>query len=296
MAWRSVPEAGTLLGVRLVAGMYRLFGRTAAGALLWCIAWHFALFGRVQRAASKDFLKRIGRPGTLRAVHSHIWNFARVALDRLLFLLGDVEGLVVERHGHEHVMRLAESKKGALLLGAHLGSFEAMRMLAASYDVPLLVIADFANARRVNALLEQLAGNVRVRLLELDPEDPLGLLKVKEAIDRGELVAMLGDRRTDREGRDISVPFLGGTARFPIGPYVLAHVLQCPVYFVAALFEAPARYDVFCVPLSERVELPRKNRQSRLELEVANYARVLEDFTRRSPLNWFNFFPFWVDS
>ncbi len=296
MAWRSVPEAGTVLGIRLVAGTYRLFGRTLAGALLWCIAWYFVFFGGVQRRSALDYFRRIGRPTTLREVHKLVWRFARVGLDRLLFLLGDIKSLTIELHGHDDLMKVTQAKRGALLLGSHLGSFEAMRTLANRHDVPLLVLADFANAQKVNSLLQTLSGNVRFRLLELDANDPLGLLKVKEAIDRGELVAMLGDRRTDREGRDVTVPFLGGLAKFPVGPYVLAHVLQCPVYFVAGLYEAPSRYDIYCVPMSERVELPRKGRNEALEGEAARYAKMLEDFTRRAPLNWFNFYSFWVDS
>ncbi len=193
-------------------------------------------------------------------------------------------------------MAAVRAKKGALLIGSHLGSFEAMRTLAQKYDVPLLVLADFANAQMVNAILQQLAGNVRFRLLELKQDDPLSLLQVKEACERGELVAMLGDRRTDRPGRDVNVSFLGGTAKLPVGPYVLAHVLQCPVYFVAGIYDAPSRYELHCVTLSQRIELPRQGRDAALEKEAQRYAHTLEEFTRRAPLNWFNFFPFWTDS
>lgn len=296
-SWRSVPEAGSVLGIKLVAGIYRVFGRTMAAGLLWCVAWYFTLFARVQRTAALDYFKRIGMPQTLRQVHKLIWSFARVGLDRLLFLLGDIQGLTVQLHGHDELMRLVNEKQGALLLGAHLGSFEAMRTLAGRYKVPLLVLVDFANAKRVTAMLKALAGDtVNFRLLELNAEDPLALLQVKEAIDRGELVAMLGDRRTDREGRDVIAPFLGSPAKFPVGPYVLAHVLQCPVYFVAGLFEAPARYDVILAPLVNRIELPRKGRDEAIEREAARFAKLLEEYTRKAPLNWFNFFPFWMDS
>lgn len=297
MAWRSVPEAGSILGIKLVAGIYRLFGRTMAAGALWLVAWYFTLFGRVQRTAALDYFKRVGLPQTLSQAHQLIWNFARVGLDRLLFLLGDIQGLTVQLHGHDELMRLVREKQGALLLGAHLGSFEAMRTLAGRYNVPLLVLVDFANAKRVTAMLQALAGGaVNFRLLQLNADDPLALLQVKEAVERGELVAMLGDRRTDREGRDVIAPFLGSPAKFPVGPYVLAHVLQCPVYFVAGLFEAPARYDVILAPLTERIELPRKGRNEAVEREAARFAKLLEDYTRRSPLNWFNFFPFWMDS
>ncbi|MGV3621863.1 MAG: hypothetical protein ACO1OB_13650 [Archangium sp.] len=296
-SWRSVPEAGSVLGIRLVAGIYRLFGRTMAAGLLWCVAWYFTLFARVQRTAALDYFKRIGLPQTLGQVHKLIWSFARVGLDRLLFLLGDIQGLTVQLHGHDELMRLVREKQGALLLGAHLGSFEAMRTLASRYEVPLLVLVDFANAKRVTAMLQALAGEkANFRMLQLNSEDPLAMLEVKDAIDRGELVALLGDRRTDREGRDVAVPFFGSPAKFPVGPYVLAHSLQCPVYFVAGLFHAPARYDVIITPMTPRIELPRRGRQEAIEQEAARFAKVLEEYTRKAPLNWFNFFPFWMDS
>lgn len=294
--WRSVPEVGSLLGLRLVAGTLHLFGRSVAGALLWVVCWYYLAFSRTARRASREFFARLGARPSPRRLHRHLWAFARVATDRLLFLTGDTDDLVIHLHGHEHIMALAASKRGGLLLGAHLGSFEAMRSLAARYDVPLLVVADFRNARRVNALLEHFSPELRVRLLELDPDAPTGLLAAKDAIDRGELVAVLADRATHREGRDVTVPFLGGAARFPVGAHVLAAVLQCPVFFVCALFEGPRTYEVHCVPLTERVVLPRAERTGALTREVERYARVLEDFARRSPLNWFNFFPFWADS
>jgi predicted LPLAT superfamily acyltransferase len=270
-------------------------GRRAAGWLLWVVCGYFVAFARPLRRASRQALARLGQPTDLGTVHRHFVTFARVTLDRIAFLTGKSQSLEVHLHGHEHVMALAGAGQGGLLLGSHLGSFEAMRTLAGQYDVPLLVLADFANARRVNALLERLAPGLKLRLLELDPDEPLGLLAVKEAINRGELVAVLGDRATKRSGRDAVVPFAGATAAFPVGPFALAHVLACPVYFVCALYSEPGRYDVHCVPLTERVVLPRQGRAEALETEVRRYAATLEGFARQAPLNWFNYFPFWTD-
>lgn len=295
MDWRSVPELGSTLGMRIIVGALRVAGRRGAALLLWFVAWYYVLFNRTAREASRELFRRLGEPSPLRRQHAHFWQFARVAADRLLFLTGRVEGLTTRLHGHEHMMALVQSRRGGMLVGAHLGSFEAMRALAGQYDVPLLVIADFRNARRVNALLQRYAPGLRLRLLELEPDDPTGVLAAQQAVERGELVAMLADRALGREGRDVTVPFLGGHARLPVGPYVLASMFQCPVFFVCALFEAPASYDVFCVPLVDRVVLPRKERAAALAREAARYAQTLEGFVRRSPLNWFNFFPFWTD-
>jgi predicted LPLAT superfamily acyltransferase len=291
--WRAVPEVGTVLGLRIVVTALRVFGRRFTAFLLWFVSGYYVLASRTARQASSELFRRLEEPSSLRRQHAHLWSFARVAADRLLFLTGKLDGLELRLTGHEHMMALKESKRGAMLVGAHLGSFEAMRALAGKYEVPLWVIADFRNARRVNELLAHFAPDLRVRLLDLNPDDPLGVLVVKDAIDRGELVAVLADRATNREGRDAEVPFLGGLATFPVGPWVLASVLQCPVFFVCALFEAPRTYDVHCVPLSERVALPRKDRRTALVAATTQYAHVLEGFVRRAPLNWFNFFPFW---
>ena len=46
---------------------------------------------------------------------------------------------------------------------------------------------------------------------------------------------------------------------------------------MCALFDAPHTYDVHCVPLTDRVVLPRKDRSGALQQEVERYARVLDD-------------------
>lgn len=283
-----------MLGVRALATTLRLGGRPVAAAVLWVVCWYYVATSTIARDASRALFVRLGEPAGPGRLHRHLWTFARVALDRALFVSGDTHDLDVELHGHETVMAQVEHGRGALLLGAHLGSFEAMRSLATRYDVPMLLVVDFQNARRVTTVLHADAERARVRLLDLSSGDPLALLRVREAVDRGELVAMLGDRPTGRADRDVIAQFLGAPAYFPGGPLLLASALDCPVFFVCALFDAPRTYRVHCVPLFERVELPRRERQAALTRHVERYARTLEDFTRASPLNWFNFFPFWL--
>lgn len=291
MHWRAVPERGTVFGIRLLVALLRLVGRPATGALLWVVCWYFVATSATARRASRQLGVRLGERRSVRRIHRHVWTFARVALDRALFLAGETGALELDLHGHELVMSLSQRGRGALLLGAHLGSFEAMRALAGRYSVPMLVVVDFHNAAQVTAALAALRDG-GVRLLNFRPDDPFAVLQVKDAIERGELVAVLGDRAT-HGARDVVTPFLGAPARFPAGPMVLASVLACPVFFVCALFIAPATYRVYCQPLCERVELPRVARAAALEAHVARYARALEHFTRLAPDNWFNFFPFW---
>jgi len=91
----------------------------------------------------------------------------------------------------------------------------------------------------------------------------------------------------------VEVDFFGAPAAFSTGPFILAAVLKCPIYLVFGLYFEPNRYELFCEPFAERIELPRRNRQEALEAVVSRYAARLETYCRRAPNNWFNFFDFW---
>jgi predicted LPLAT superfamily acyltransferase len=104
---------------------------------------------------------------------------------------------------------------------------------------------------------------------------------------------MLGDRLAERNDRAVHVDFLGGKARFPSGPFLLAHLLSCPVYLVFALFSEPNRYDVHCELFADRIRLPRETREESVKEYAQKYAARIEHYVRQSPKNWFNFFEFW---
>jgi len=168
-----------------------------------------------------------------------------------------------------------------------------MRALAAADGVRLAVLVDFRNARRINRVLKELASEPGVEVIELDPSRPTSMLDVKAFVDRGGLVALLADRLPDGETRVAHANFLGARAAFPAGPFLLAHMLACPVYTFAALFSPPNRYDVHCELFADRVLLPRATRAEAIGMYAQQYATRLENYVAMGPYNWFNFYDFW---
>ena len=152
-AWREHPERGSELGIRILLHVLEHLGREFLGFVLWPVCVYFAFFAKDARRASESYLARMGLPHDVWAVVRHLWMFARVSVDRLLFLGGETDQFEVHRHGHETIMSLAgDAHRGALLIGAHVGSFEAMRALATRHDVGISVVADFGNAKRINGI------------------------------------------------------------------------------------------------------------------------------------------------
>ena len=293
--WRKIPEVGTVFGIRALVTFARIFGRRVAGWFLYIIAFYFTLFKGTARRASRDYLRRIGQPTGFWTIVRHVHTFAQVSLDRLFFLTGKVKSFEFEQKNHELLVQASKSGRGVLLLGAHLGSFEVMRCRAKEFNVPINVVVDFRNAERVNGVLRSLAPDIDTRLISLGSDAVTAMLEIKAAIDRGELVAILGDRvpSSTKGQRVVTSQFLGADALFPAGPWLLAHTLRCPVYFVAGVYTRPRHYALHFEFLADEVRLDRHERAAALTRYSQTYASMLETYARSAPLNWFNFFDFW---
>ncbi|HET9598475.1 MAG TPA: hypothetical protein VFP65_23000 [Anaeromyxobacteraceae bacterium] len=290
--WRDMAERGGVLGIRILVVLATALGRWAASAALAVVALWYVLFDARVRSASRAYLVRLNGRATLRDVHRHVRCFAQVTLDRLFMVRGDFRPFEISCHGDEHLRALAAQGRGALLLLAHVGSFEVMRSVSEQQAFTVNVLGYFRNARRINDALRSLSGRDDARLIEIRPGDPTFIFEVEDCVRRGELVGTMGDR-VGFDGKLVRVPFLGGEAALPTGPYLLAAALGCPVYLTFGLYREPNRYDLHCEPFAERVELPRGARDAALRALAARYAERLEHYCRQAPFNWFNFYDFW---
>jgi predicted LPLAT superfamily acyltransferase len=290
--WLRQPERGSAFGIRALLAAHRVFGRRFAVAILGVVALYYAMFARTARRASRDYLRRVlPDPGFLDVVR-HIATFAVCSFDRVLFAAGKLDGFRIDRTGDEHLRALHEARRGAILLGAHLGSFEAMRAMGEREGLVVNVLAHFANARKITAMLAAVAPGFAARIIEIDPDAPHWALKVGERIAAGELVAVLGDRTGLGEGT-AAVDLLGARASLPTGPYALASVLRCPIYLTFGLYLGGGHYSLHCEPFADEVTLPRAERAERVQALAQRFATRLEHYVRRAPYCWFNFFSLW---
>jgi predicted LPLAT superfamily acyltransferase len=289
--WHEQKEAGSGLGIRIVSLTARLLGRRAARALLLPIVLYYALFAGAARRASQTYQRLMGLPHGFWASYRHLLSFAQCALDRWFLLAGKTDGFDVYMHGNEHLLRLAHERRGALLLGAHLGNFEAGRVMSKQEGLRIHVLGMFDRRARLNRELDR-TGDNRGQYVAVTPGDPSYLFRVKELIEAGDSVALLGDRCLDERGEPVR--FLGRTVRFPVGPYALAAAIGCPVYLIMTLYESPNRYRLYSEPFLDRVPKRRESPGAHSDAAQA-FATRLEHYCRLAPDNWFNFYGFWEE-
>jgi predicted LPLAT superfamily acyltransferase len=291
--WMNQGERGAIWGIRLAAFWVSILGRRATRVLVCAVAAYYALFDRTARRASATWLERVnGKAPTFAQIYNHILCFAQVTLDRLLFVRGSVDMFEIKRTGTEALERQVETGRGAFLLGAHLGSMDAMRAEGENQRLPVSVVGHFENARMINSVLGALNPELSSQMVHTG-RDPISLaLTLRDRISEGGLIAVTADR-VGLNDKFVEVDFFGAPAAFSTGPFILASVLKCPIYLVFGLYFEPNRYELFCERFADRIELPRGGRDEALRAVVSRYAERLETYCRRAPDNWFNFFDFW---
>lgn len=290
--WLNYSERSNPLALRTITWIALKLGRPVARAVLYPISLYFLLFAPSIRRASRDYLSRVlGRRPGLRDVFRHIHSFSAITLDRVFMLTGQDGTLDIRTSGVEAIDRLLDRRRGGILLGAHLGSFEAARASARGRPemvVRLLMYPE--NARKIGALFEALNPELRNMIIPLGR--PESLMRIQECLARGEFVGILGDR-VFREGKTVRHRFLGQEAVFPLGPLEVACALQAPVILMFGLYRGGTRYDVHFESLSDALPADRRSRAAEVQRSLAHYVERLEYYCRLAPYNWFNFYKYW---
>jgi predicted LPLAT superfamily acyltransferase len=293
--WTRQSERGSRVLVRLIGWITLNIGRWAARLLLYPITLYFVLSAREQRIASRQFLSlALGRKASWWNVARHFHTFAGTILDRVYLVLGDHRRFNLSMHGVDAALEQAAKGRGCILLGAHLGSFEVMRMLAMvddSVEVKVLMYEDH-NAT-LTSLIYSLNPRFSESIISIGRFD--SLLRVQECLSQGEMVGILGDRVAEND-RMTRCRFFGRETTFPSGPVQLASVLKVPVVLFFGLYLGNNRYALHFELFADEIVLRREHREADIRSWSQRYADRLEHYARLAPYNWFNFYDFWGES
>ena len=298
--WAGQRERGHFLLMKFTAGAVRLLGRRALSPLLYAIVLYFFVFGRQARRSIRQYQENLAawsgradlapRAGS---VFAQFMAFADALLDKLDIWngrLGLEQITLIDPHGLRQ--RIHQSGRGEMLVGAHLGNLEVCRALAELGEkVQMNVLVHTRHAEQFNRLLGE-AGASHLRLIQVSELDAAIMLQLSERLERGEWLAIAGDRVPLHGGRSVSVDFLGQPAALPQGPWLLAGLLQCPVNLMSCL-KIDGRYQVLLEPFAERIQWTRRERDEVIRGWVQRYAERLGQHCLSAPRQWFNFYPFW---
>ena len=277
--------------LRIAVWVARGLGRRLARGLLVPVCLGFVIFHAEARTASKRYLTRVlGRPANPRDVLRHFFTFATTVLDRVYLLNDEADRFDITMHGGEILAEILAQGGGCLLLGAHHGSFEVLRLVGRQQpDLSVSLAMYEETGRKIGAALNAINPHLAPSIIGLGT--PAAMIEIRDCLEQGGFVGMLADR-TLRTDTPVRVEFLGGDAAFPSGPARLAGLLRPPVVLMVGLFRGGNRYEIHFERLADApAAKPDPNDTNRL---ISRYVERLEHYCRAAPYNWFNFFDFWA--
>ncbi len=302
--WSRISEAGSVNGMRLLFWLHRLLGRALFSATLRPVMLYFMLRRGEARRASLQYLRQVHqqqaaaleqlqKPGYF-AVFQHFIQFGEAILDKVLAWSEDIKESNFNVLNRPALDTLLADPRGQLIIGSHFGNIEYSRgFMHRNRDTAVNALVYDQHASRFAEIMEQINPESRINLFQVDELSIPVVLELKRRIDQGEWLVIAGDRvPLSGETRTVEVEFLGRKALLPVGPYILAQSLQCPVHLLFS-YRNGSKVDIEFVPFAEQLSLPRKERETRIASYAQQFADLLQQHVLKHPLQWFNFYDFW---
>lgn len=167
--------------------------------------------------------------------------------------------------------------RGQILVCSHFGNMEICRALVDSGHHPhfkLNVLVHSRNAEAFNQALVK-AGANELSLIQVEELDAQKMLELSERIERGEWIALAADRVPVRGDKTQAVEFLGKSANFPEGAWLLASLLKAELNTVFCLKEN-GKYRLQLRKFSPAISGRGRVRQQNIQQAMQNYAKLLE--------------------
>ncbi len=260
----------------------------------------YLLMGRTRRAV-KSNLEVIGRgqfsPQEIsRLARRTFRNYGQYLLDYMAIhrITSSNKGKVIGGEvGGEYMAQALRKGRGAICITPHLGNWEMGGLLLAFRGGTLNVLSLDEPDRRTKAFRERFRHSKGIRELYINrgEENPFSTIELVKTLRNNEIVAMLGDRENSPNTFDVD--FFGRRTRFPLGVGILAMMTGAPVLPVFVVMEKDRKYrGIIEKPIyfdgSRRGERERVIREG-----TGKIARVFEDYIRRYPDQWYNFYSYW---
>jgi predicted LPLAT superfamily acyltransferase len=302
--WSTLKESGTAKGIMFLLWLHKTCGRNTFNLVMHPIMVYFFLFNSVARKASLDFLHTHAhvypnywkRLPDYRDVYAHMYSFGQSILDKLLAWSTPLSESEFEIANEPLLAEFMKKENGQLIIGSHLGNLEYCRGFVQRYKNKTInaLVYDQHSANFVE-VMQQLNPESRIHIYQVSDLDIGLILTLKSKIEAGEWLFIAGDRiPLTGEARTVSVEFLGRNAQLPIGPYMLAKILQCEVQLMFS-YRKNEKVLFELVPFADHVIISRKSSEETIKTYAQQYARELERQVAKAPLQWFNFYPYWSE-
>lgn len=285
----SGKSRGGRFGYQFFVYTIRLLGVRCAYCFLAFIVIYFIPFAPKATKAIWRYNRQrrgLGILASIKELYCHYYVFGQTLIDKIAIKGGLAKRYRFEFDNYDRFLEILNSGKGVVMIGAHVGCWEAGAGFFGSYGKKINIVMLDAEHQQIKDVLEDNAANANnYNIIPLNQNIIDAMLQMKVALNNGEYICFNGDRYIGTDNI-AAIEFLGSDAFFPRGLFQIAAKCRVPVVFYYSMREPDCTYKfMFEEPVIEGKITP--------ENLLEQYSKSLERVVKMYPRQWFNFYNFW---
>jgi predicted LPLAT superfamily acyltransferase/uncharacterized protein (DUF2062 family) len=294
----SVKSSGGL-GIDFMKWVLNFAGLKPAYFFLFFIVPYYYVFSfRGRRSASQYWQvthPHLGFFSRQKKILHQLFVFAQVLVDRSFQKASDTnEFRILEGPDVPNFFTtIKNTESGHIALLSHIGGWEiAMTYFQRkSYNKKMVAVMYGQEGSYQHSSMKEQEKQLQVALFNQQQGTVLGL---KQALDRHEVVGIMGDRPVGRSYE--LIPFFGHLALFDSTSIRLMLMCRSELSFIFCVKESTKEYYINClVADTKSPEFLALTTEEKTILLLTQYSQAIEKSLKRAPEQWFNFFPFWSE-
>jgi predicted LPLAT superfamily acyltransferase len=291
-SWQG-KSRGNRTGFRIFVWVLKHGGLPSAYLLLRFVACYFFIFSGKAFLFQYDFFRRRLGFSTWRSfwsIYKNYYWFGQTIIDKIVLTSGIKNPFRFEFEGEENLREMVKQNKGGLLLSAHTGNWEIAGHLLKRLGTDMHIVMYDGEQQQIKDYLESITEKHSARII-LIKEDLSHIYAIQEALTNNGFVCMHADRFLEGN-KTLTGNLLNKPARFPAGPFLLAHSFHSPVSFVFAMKDHAFDYHFY----ASQAKIYSGSRDSSILEMLQDYCAAMEETIRKYPLQWYNYYEFWEKS
>jgi len=258
------------------------------------VVFYIVFHAKATRSIYLYFRKRHTYPmgKALFCTYRNHYIFGKTLIDKFAVFAGRGTQYKIEIEGKEIFDEIINnSNKGAIIVNSHVGNAEIAGYLLGQDKKRMTALIFGGEAANMQSYRNQVMQKNNIRLIPV--VDAFShFIGLYQAASEHDLISVIGDR-TYPGSKNTTAKFLGADAFFPLNPFQIASKLKLPALAFYVMRSGYKKYKIHVVRLDHDSELNNTNTTEYLQKK---YIASLEETMRKYPLQWFNYYNFWLDN
>lgn len=285
---KQAKQRGSGWSIKLVFTLYKLFGYKFIYYLMYPVTFFYFIFSPNLRKIMKNYYNQLGLDYNSFIYFEHLRMFANCMVDRFI---SRQEPKSYSFEPNEIINHIDTLNNGCMMILSHYGGWATMQNNA-TFDNTVNVIMQevlMESIKKIENSIEEKIKNVNV--IDLSSGMIAVSVSIANAISKGEVIAMMGDRAVNKK-HSLYVDFFGKKAAFNKNPFYIAYKNHLPIINVLVIHIGMQKYKVKALKIEMDYDLEEKEA---LQKSLKEYVEFYEDILKKYPNQWFNFYEFWEE-